>query len=164
MIKILEFFVPGVPATAGSKTAFPIYKGKGFAKKFTGHVAMVPASKRQKPWMALVASIASEAKDWDGLILRGPVFLEIVFQFCRPKAHFGTGKNADKLKPSAPEYMTKTPDLTKLTRAIEDALTEVIWANDSQVVSQRTDKIYNPTPGACVYIYVMTPGLPQVKR
>ena len=38
------------------------------------------------------------------------------FRFVRPKSHYGTGRNAKKLKPSAPPHHTQKPDATKLLR------------------------------------------------
>jgi len=142
----IQFFVPGVPATAGSKTPF-IYKSKKDGKQ---RVAMSPANKRQKPWMSDVKVFAEEV--YNGNPVAGPVNLCISFYLPRPKSHYGTGKNATRLKDSAPEYPTGKPDLTKLIRAVEDALTGIIWRDDSQVISQRTDKRYGDKPGANICI------------
>lgn len=54
----------------------------------------------------------------------------------RPKAHYGTGANAEKLKDSAPAYPISAPDCTKLWRGFEDALNGVIWHDDSRIVGQ----------------------------
>ena len=145
-MKKIEFWVPGIPASAGSKTGFT-YKDKKTGKT---RVAMAPASKKQKPWMADVKYIASEK--YYGELIQGPVDLRIIFYFPRPKSHFGTGRNSGKLKSWAPIYVKKKPDLTKLTRAVEDALTGVIWKDDSQVVMQSTGKFFNDKPGAKIII------------
>lgn len=68
--------------------------------------------------------------------------LELRFFSERPKNHYGTGRNTGRLKSSAPPYKITNPDLTKLTRAVEDALTGIIWKDDSQVVQQETMKRY----------------------
>ena len=53
----------------------------------------------------------------------------------RPKSHFGTGKNADKVKQSAPVFPATMPDIDKLMRAILDGLTDAqVWLDDGQVV------------------------------
>ena len=134
---ICNFFVPGIPATAGSKTGFYNPKAK--------RVIMAPANKRQKPWMAVVRLAATEA--YSGPPLTGPIAYEFWFYLPRPRSHFGSGKNSDKLKTSAPAYPTTKPDLTKMVRAVEDALTGVLWKDDSQVVSQRVVKRYHDHPG-----------------
>lgn len=147
---MIEFFVPGIPASAGSKTGFPVKNKKTGKIK----VIMAPASKKQKPWMAKVASIASES--YLGKLLYGPIDLRVIFYFHRPKSHFGTGKNSGKLKSNAPIYVTKKPDLTKLVRAVEDALTGIIWKDDSQVVMQSTGKFFCDKPGAKIIIKELT--------
>jgi len=114
---------------------------------------MSPANKRQKPWMADVKASAWAATE--GIFYRpltGAVILKVQFQFTRPKSHYGSGKNAGQVKGSAPKYHITKPDLTKLTRAVEDALTGVIWRDDSQVVSQRPTKRYSDAPGALISI------------
>ena len=134
---MINFFVPGAPATAGSKT--------GFYNKKLKRVLMVPANKKQKPWMAQVRAVAVE--NYSGPVLTGPIKLYLLFTFLRPKSHYGSGKNADKIKESAPEYHTTKPDLTKLIRAVEDALTSIIWRDDSQVVLHDAEKSYGDTTG-----------------
>lgn len=139
----LNFFVPGIPATAGSKT--------GFYNKKSGRVIMAPANKRQKPWMSHVQATALEY--YDDSPVTDPIRMELVFCMPRPKSHFGTGKNQDVLKDTAPEYHTKKPDLTKLLRAVEDALTGIIWRDDSQVIINKCSKQYvDTTPGVQVRI------------
>ena len=145
----IQFWIPGIPATAGSKTPF-IYKDKKSGKN---RVAMAPANKKQKPWMSDVKAFAIDA--YQGNPITGPVVLFIDFCLPRPKSHFGTGRNAEKLKDSAPKYPAGTPDLTKLTRAVEDALRGIIWRDDSQVVSQGINKNYDSKPGAMVCIEVI---------
>ena len=141
---MIKFFVPGIPATAGSKTGFYNPKIK--------RVIMTPANKRQKPWIAVVRLAAERA--YQGSPLIGPIHLNIVFTLPRPRSHFGSGRNEASLKAKAPLYHTKTPDLTKMTRAIEDALIGVVWKDDSQVVKQTVLKAYDDKhkPGAEVTI------------
>ena len=144
----IQFWVPGRPATSGSKTPF-IYRDKKSGKN---RVAMAPANKRQKPWMAVVQAFAMDA--YKGTPTTGQVGLYIDFYLPRPQSHFGTGKNSDKLKPSAPDrpIAKRSMDLTKMTRAVEDALTGIIYRDDSQVVTQNISKHYSLRPGAMVTI------------
>lgn len=142
MKKIVEFFVPGKRiATAGSKTAFRTTNGKMVYRH---------ASKFTKPWMDTVRYFAGQA--YSGEILQGPLGLIIWFQLSRPKGHFGTGRNEGVLKGSAPPFPATQPDLSKAVRAIEDALTGLIWKDDSQVVYLQTAKIYEPKTGAHIVI------------
>ena len=64
--------------------------------------------------------------------------LAIICTFYKPhgKTHYGTGRNADVLKAMAPAFPISAPDATKLWRGFEDALTDVLWHDDSRVVGQ----------------------------
>lgn len=83
---------------------------------------------------------------------REAVAVALRFGLPRPKGHWGTGRNADRLKPSAPAWPATKPDVDKLERAVLDALTGVLWADDSQVVVLSADKVYAPTPMTLVTV------------
>jgi len=69
------------------------------------------------------------------------VDLQIVHK--RPKAHYGTGRNAGKLKDTAPRWHgLKTGDNDNIEKAVWDALSGIIWKDDSQVVSNSTQRRY----------------------
>jgi crossover junction endodeoxyribonuclease RusA len=97
-------------------------------------------------WRSDVASAAQRAKpaNWD---INAAVSLRCEFVFPRPLSHYGTGKNATKLKPSAPRYHVKTPDVDKLVRgvadSIGDAVARVLLNNDSQIVTLYAAKRYS---------------------
>ena len=61
---------------------------------------MVESSKRVKPWRRQVA--AAYRDHCFGDMLDGPVSVTVDFYLPRPKSHYGTGRNAGALKPSAP--------------------------------------------------------------
>jgi Holliday junction resolvase RusA-like endonuclease len=142
---MIEFFVPGKAATAGSKKAFYVKKLK--------RAIITHDSKKTKPWMNTVKFFAMA--EYQGLLLCGPVKLTMEFRRLRPKGHYGSGKNAHTLIKAgieAPLPITK-PDLTKLVRAAEDALKGVIWRDDSQVCIQETRKVYvDRDPGVQIQI------------
>lgn len=71
-----------------------------------------------------------------------PVDLLVTFSLGRPANHWGTGRNASALKPSAPQYPTVAPDLDKLARAVGDALKGVAYADDAQIVDLTARKRY----------------------
>jgi Holliday junction resolvase RusA-like endonuclease len=73
---------------------------------------------------------------------RGPISCSLTFQFHRPLVHYGTGKNSEVVKASAPSAPVKPPDLDKLTRAIWDSLTSVVWVDDAQVIAATIRKQY----------------------
>jgi len=82
----------------------------------------------------------------------------MVFVLNRPKAHYGTGKNARMLKPSAPTEPTVKPDLIKMARAVEDAMSGIVYKDDSQVCKYRNlEKRYaldGEVEGVYVTVYV----------
>lgn len=116
------------------------------------------ANPRTAPWRAAVAAKASEVMIERGHApLDGPVKAEIHFYFPRPKAHFGTGRNAGVLKESAPKVKDSMPDLDKLIRAIGDALTDVVITDDAKIAQVEATKHYTdakwaPHPGVRIVI------------
>lgn len=151
--RTITFYIAGVPAPAGSR--------KGFVNRKTGGVIMAPASKRSRPWQAAVSAAAAEAMS--GELLAGPLELSVVFHMARPLGHFGTGRNRATVKPSAPAYPAVKPDATKLLRAVEDALTGVVWRDDAQVVDQHAHKRYAPTAGCLVIVSELVNALEAVE-
>jgi Holliday junction resolvase RusA-like endonuclease len=140
-VSAFEATVYGRPQPAGSKRAF--------VNRRTGRAHVVDAAKGSAPWKQEVAGAALKACDGEPLLLDGPLILDIRFYLTRPKGHYRTGKNAHLLRDSAPDYPTTKPDTTKLLRAVEDALTTVVWKDDAQVVYQLASKHYG-TPERCV--------------
>jgi len=123
----VSFTVHGVPRPQGSK-------------RHLGQGIMVEASPHLAAWREDVASAARKVYDEDLMI--GAVYLRALFTFPRPKSHYGTGRNENTLKPRAPKHHAQKPDLSKLVRAIEDALTGVVFRDDSQVCALRSDKVW----------------------
>ncbi len=134
----ITFRVYGIPAPQGSKRSL-------------GNGIMVESSLRVKPWREDVKQAAwktfyadakpGEYSDW--LPFDGPVFISFEFLFPRPKSHFGTGKNASKLKSSAPYFVTSQQkgDLEKLMRSTNDALSVSSGGcvlHDDRLVAQTT--------------------------
>ena len=139
----LSFNVLGKPAPQGSKTR----------TKW----GMREDNPNTKPWKQAVASEALDAMAGHDLFV-GPVWLDVVFQFQRPKHHYRTGRNAHLLKDSAPHYCETKPDADKLARSIGDALTGIVFRDDSQIVRWTIVKQYG-TPYA--HIEVRAAPLPE---
>lgn len=139
------FFVPGIPAPAGSKKGFPIRRKNG-----TLGVAIVDASKRSRPWKDRISAIAATA--WPHAPLDQPLSLTLRFVMPRPASHYGSRKGEKYLKNSAPKWHSGTPDTTKLIRAVEDALTGIVWRDDSLIVAQLATKIYGESTGVQIRI------------
>lgn len=78
-------------------------------------------------------------------LIRGAVRVDVTAIFARPKGHYGTGRNAGKLKPSAPKWPTTRTsfDRDNLDKLVLDALCDVqAIQDDSFVVEGIVRKIY----------------------
>jgi Holliday junction resolvase RusA-like endonuclease len=132
----IEFTVYGHPATAGSKRSFAVRR----AGQYTGKTATTDDNPRTKSWQAQVREAAVKANGAG--CTEAPVRLAVAFYFHRPRSHFRSGRFANLVRDAAPARHAKRPDLLKLTRAIEDALTRVIWRDDAQVCEELLSKHY----------------------
>jgi Holliday junction resolvase RusA-like endonuclease len=138
----VTFTVPGIPAPQGSKT-----RTKWGVREDN------PAT---RPWRAAVgweASLVMQGREQ----LAGPLALEVVFFFPRPKSHYGTGKRAAVLKDSAPDFHTSPPDADKLLRAIGDSVKGIICRDDSLFAIVRAEKVYG-SPRAIVLVREIADG------
>lgn len=133
----ITFTVVGAPQTAGSKRAFPFRRRDGSLG-----VSVTDDNAKSQNWKRSVSVEARLA--YDGPLLEGALSVLFVFYRPRPKGHFG----AKGLKPSAEPYPITRPDVLKLARATEDALTGVIWRDDAQIVSERISKRWGE-PARC---------------
>lgn len=147
---ILAIRVHGTPAPQGSK-------------RHVGHGVMVESSKALPTWREAVKQAALDVMRCDCSVWVQPprgtaVELRIDFAFPRPASHYGTGRNAGTIKPSALFWKPTAPDLSKLIRATEDALTDAgVWADDAQVSRLVSSKAYafdQEAPGAYIEIEV----------
>lgn len=125
--------VAGIPAPQGSK-------------RHIGNGVMVESSKKLRPWRDAVRHEAALARQ-GAAPLDGPLAVEMTFYFPRPRSHFRTGKNAHLLRDGAPSAPATMPDLSKLIRSTEDALTDAgVWTDDARVVQCSASKRYVPNP------------------
>lgn len=125
---MITFFVEGVPAPQGSKTA----------KCINGRAVMWEASKGVKVWrdtvtaQAMIQMIAQNLET-----IEGPV--ELVLDFRLPKP-----KSVNRALPSV------KPDLDKLIRSTCDALTKSkIYKDDALVVAIGASKSYADSKPGC---------------
>lgn len=155
---IADFIVPGLAQPGGSKKAFPIYKGKGLQRKFVRAV-VTEDGKHTPEWKATVAAFARANYLAEPII---GVPLMLIIEIIRPRlaTHHGSGKNAGLLKSTAPALPITKPDCTKLMRSTEDALTGIIWHDDSQIAMQWVEKRYGSKPGARIRVYELPQNNP----
>jgi Holliday junction resolvase RusA-like endonuclease len=132
--------VEGTPEPQGSSRAF-MHKGRPI---------ITSANRKLRPWRArLDASFRARVGDHTPMI--GPVSVTMTFRMPRPKSH--TGSNG--LTPSASEASPSTrPDVDKLARAVNDALTTAgVISDDSQITRMIAAKRYadpHEAPGVTV--------------
>jgi len=178
----LDIEVLGEAKPAGSKRAFK--------HPTTGKIIVKDDSKGSKPWKQEIAGTAREAfarcpdcqhgrvihlngqqtcSRCNGSALRGlltgPIAVELVFYRRRPAGHFGSGRNAHKLRPSAPSVPATRPDVLKLARAVEDSLTGVIWRDDAQIVEEVLRKFYGEPERTVIRVWALRElHQPQLKE
>ncbi len=138
---MIRFTVFGTPQTAGSKRAFPIRR----AGQKLG-VRVTDDNPKSRDWKTTVSQVAAE--HCRGGLIDGALVVEFVFWLVRPKGHFGKRG----LLPSAPEFPAVKPDVLKLARAVEDALTGVAWRDDALIVDEHLAKRYGERAGVDIVI------------
>jgi Holliday junction resolvase RusA-like endonuclease len=143
-LDVVAFVVDGTPAPQGSKTVGRSGAGASFVREDN------PAL---EPWRNAVAARAREAMAGRAP-LAGPLELDVAFLFARPKGHYRTGRYVGRLKPSAPMYCDKRPDLDKLVRAVGDAITGIVVVDDAAIVEVRARKAYG-SPSAHIAVRVI---------
>lgn len=75
-----------------------------------------------------------------------PISLTGIFYFQRPKSHFGSGKNSDKVKENAPKYHISKPDCDNLFKFVGDSLNGIFWKDDSFICKTEFTKLYSDNP------------------
>lgn len=132
----LGYFVAGTPVPQGSKRA---WLGKD------NHVHMTEdAGKRHTSWRFELSGQARQQMVDTGYIepFTQAIHISLNFKQHRPLSHYGSGRNDRVVKATASQFPVKVPDIDKLTRAVLDALTSIVWVDDSQVVKLTANKSY----------------------
>lgn len=121
----MKIVVYGMPAPQGSK------KFVGLAK--SGRGILAESSKKVRPWRQDVKAAALAVRD-GAAPMDAAVSVRMVFTMLKPAS-------APKRKRT---YPCRMPDLSKLARSTEDALTEAgVWKDDARVVEYtRLAKVY----------------------
>jgi crossover junction endodeoxyribonuclease RusA len=98
-----------------------------------GHAILVESSKAVRPWRQDVKAAAIDSMGGAGKGVAGPVRVRMTFTMPKPKS-------APKRRKTWP---CRTPDLSKLVRSTEDALTQAgAWEDDARVVWLMAAKVY----------------------
>jgi Holliday junction resolvase RusA-like endonuclease len=93
---------------------------------------MVEMSKHVKPWRSDVrdAALKWREENDEPALFDGPLETRMEFVLARPKSR----KND--------VYVTTAPDISKLIRSTEDALTGIVWTDDARVAMCSAVKRY----------------------
>lgn len=111
---VIRFAVYGIPGPQGSK-------------RHVGNGRMIESSAKVKPWREAVKWRAIESLERRGnpAPLDGPLRVRMIFTLPKPASAPKTRKT----------WPMRKPDLSKLVRSTEDALTDAgLWADDARVV------------------------------
>lgn len=149
-VTLLDFFVPGVPITQGSKSIV--------TNRRTGKPILIEQRTAElngpNGWRTTVGNAARWTMRTREMYGGEDVALEVecIFTVPRPKS-----RPAKYLLPN------KKPDLDKLTRAIGDALTKIVFADDGIITDSISRKRYPNVlggaaePGVQITIRVQVP-------
>jgi len=139
----VRFTVVGDAKPGGSK--------KAFAHPQTGRIVVVEDSKN-KPWKLAVARAAVKALGLSELPVfqEGALAVEFTFFRARPRSHLRVN---GAVRDGMPDFPTTRPDVLKLARAVEDALTGVLWHDDSQIVDETLRKCWGEPPRVEVVVW-----------
>lgn len=165
------FGVVGIPRPGGSKSPFPYAqavnylprpadvatpeallawlnrKGKDRPVRFGVHVS--DASTYGPAWRKAIRKAAA----CQGLPAPEPGWAYVVrlrFYMPRPKNHFRA--NGQVKDWAAGLEHTSAPDALKLGRAVEDALTGIVWHDDAASVAIHCSKRYGTRPGVRIWV------------
>lgn len=138
-MKRIQFTAYGTPQPKGSTRAF-MRPGMRFP-------VVTSDNPNLKGWAAHVRTAAQEYHD--AFISDRPVRVCLHFELKRPQ------RLLTKNRRSLSFWHTTKPDLDKLARAVKDALTGVLWTDDSQVAQLVAEKVYaDADTGPCVHVTV----------
>jgi len=165
------------PAPQGSKGWRPIWRNAGNGPPDRKIIAMSRDRRRELAGVALTES-SVHVGPWRDQVKaeairrrRGapaidfPVRAVMIFTLHRPANHYRTGRNAALLTDRAPIAHGQYPDLSKLARAVEDALVDAgVLADDSLICEYtRLAKVWagtEPPAGWALPVYALAkPGV-----
>src|SRR5215467_2883757 len=135
MTRELRFIVVGVPIPQGSLKSYVV------KRKSDGHAVAVTTSDnpKTKGWRQSIADVAARelrAAQNIGIYFTGAVEFDVTFYLPRPQ-RLMTLKAAGRHD----AHLTR-PDVGKLLRAAEDALSQVVWTDDAQITDLHGRKRY----------------------
>lgn len=136
MTEPVRFVAYGVPMAKGS--------AKSFIPKGWTRPIITSTNKGLKAWEHVVSAAAQTQAS--GILFGGPLKVSLDFYLPRPKS-----------MPARIRLHAKRPDLDKIIRGSLDALNNVLWKDDSQVVILRAVKRYTDGDDAPRAEFTITP-------
>lgn len=88
------------------------------------------------------------------------LLVDVLARYARPAGHYGTGRNAARLRPSAPRWPAtrRSFDWDNLGKLVGDALGGYAFPDDAAIVDGRVRKVYardGEVPGWRIGVYLM---------
>lgn len=145
---MIRLTVIGTPAPKGSSRAMLI---GGQARLIASGTSA--NARAQAAWVKAIREAALEVAP-NQFYSKRALRIAIVFRVARPKGHY----TPRGLRPSAPAYPNVYPDIDKLVRCTLDALTGVLFDDDSRIVALSVTKEYAAsarTEGASIGVAAM---------
>ena len=139
----ISFLIPGDPV---AKNRPRFFARKAGTKIHTG------VYKDQEDQEGYFKQMISKQLPVDFEIYNGPIILEITCNLARPKSHFGTGRNAELLKKSAPIFPQNPKDWDNYGKFVSDCLNKIIYQDDRQVISGKVEIFYSKV--GCTVVFV----------
>ncbi len=140
--RAVSFTVYGQARPKGSSTAFRHNK--------SGKVIVhAQGRKGLKAWEGAIRSAAQQVAG--DVFFMDAVELTVAFYFPRPKS----------ISEKKRRHMTVAPDLSKLIRGLEDAITKVLWTDDALVTRIVASKAYGPPDQPGCAVITITEVLPE---
>lgn len=136
----IRIVIVGLPQPKGSAKIVPLRRQFPFTvtsfRDLLRSVAITSDNANVKAWQKAIAKGAQLALGGVELEVTGAVEVEAVFYFLRPKAHKKTDTRPHVVR----------PDCDKLARSVADALTGILYHDDSQITDYIARKRY-ASPG-----------------
>lgn len=135
VINSIRIVVPGAPAPQPrQRNRAMVINGRAVSHNYTPKDAPVQQYKAAVAMAAQAAGLPETL--WDG-----PVSLQVTFHLPRPK------RLMRRKDPDGPVPHTSKPDTDNLVKAVKDALTGVLWRDDSLIWDESIRKVYHAKDG-----------------
>jgi len=137
---MIQLMIPGKPVVQSRpRGRIQASGGKAFVQFYDA-----PRAREWKQNAALVMTSACDAKP-----LLGPVSLSVTFVWPKPKS---------KPAKDYPQWHSKRPDIDNALKALMDAATGILWADDSQVCELHATAIVSAGDHCGVYVTAQARG------